>query len=276
MNKGAIMKTKNVVKYLIVISFILSSSYVISEESGDIYVGANFGQNRNHSSSRFYNTGNVPDDLKFCELCFSHYFDEVFKNYSGGFNIEYVLFTNNIWSNNLTSSFRFTNYNYQSNYQFFIETIYENPESYYGFSEIYTKVDTKLKIDMFMIDLDLLYKIKFNTFVQFGLNVGPYFSIPASIKATENISIKKAYNYSEEVLKHDTLPERDLVYDVKNHEIKPYWGIRSNLFLEYEFLESFKATAEVGFSYPLSYLKKDIMWDITSEYVNFRISYKLK
>lgn len=272
------MKTKNSVKYMIIIYFILSFSFAIAEESGDIYLGLNFVQESANSSDDFYKFQNQPQGLDYYKCCLGNVLLPDLDYYYAGLNAEYVLLKNNIWTNSLNSSFFLKNYNNSSESCFIIETQFDWPEEPrgYGFGIIETKVKQSVKLSMIFFDLDLLYKIKFNTFIQFGANVGPYISIPSFINSKETYIIKKEREYSEEYLKHDTIPDRNLSFDVNDIGVTTFWGIRSNVFLEYEFLDLFKATAEVGYSYPLTFFKEEMDWKLNSTYMSFKVSYKLK
>ena len=274
MNKGAIMKTKNVVKYMIILSFILSSSYAVAEESGDIYFGisAGIGDSYHEEYSGVFGYFEKDYTNLGVPLCRCIQFS---NDYNVGLNLEYVLFKNDFWSNatNLFITYRNSELVFDAPGVEYETTFYKNLDS------ITTNTIVKNDLEMInnFIDLDLLYKTKFNSFIQFGLSLGPYIAIPLSTPAKEIYKIGRTFKIDEtsEDLKLETIPPKTITNEIDIDENFAFWGAKANFFLEYEFLKNIKIIAGLNLTLPLSNYSNEPDWKIRFTYYTFGISYKL-
>jgi hypothetical protein len=272
------MKTRNVVKYLIILSFILSSSNVISEESGDIYIGLLGGAGHSSQENVSYKMSLLfdPEYPEYCNCLFLDIFEDKFI----GGNLDYLLFSNEFWSHSANLGLSYKNSKLSSGiggagYEFI--TRYDDSNSSTGSTYFTTQVRYDLSLVVHNFDIDFLYKLKFNTFVQFGFSIGPYVSIPYITDAYEVYNIVKPNKqlYTQEQLKLDTIPEQKIHYEVDLNENPFYWGFKTNFFLEYEFNQLIRTTAGIGFTIPQTNFLDDPAWKIRNINYFFMVSYKL-
>jgi hypothetical protein len=270
MNKGAIMKTSNVVKYLIILSFMLSSSFAIGEESGDIYLGLLTGYNNSIHKEVFYQPqlgyGNTPYTMK--DMPKAMKFDKICSDFSIGVNLEQQLYKNKNTTSGLNYRIAVREGKLSQSRAEYEMVFSINPADLTDTTWYLLSGNRNLEMSYSIIDIKILYKLIFEGYLPFGLSVGPYLSVPFTSKTLEALKIGP-----REII------QENLSFFLRSESIKNIntltWGLTLNAFIEYEFHDLVKATLEAGYSYPLSKFVKDSDWKIESYYANLIISFKL-
>lgn len=270
------MIKKKVVKYLTILSFLLSTSFGIAKESSNLYIGVicGFGQsiNKNIQYQYEYNVLNSYNPKEIDK--------ENSVDYKIGLNMEYKLFSSGNICNSISLNLDIRNSileNHVSGSK--ILQYFEDPSDLKDSVLVVSSTQLQEKMNFNFLNLDFLYRVRFNSFIRYGLELGPFISIPIKAKSYEEYKIVEpiltqfplvqGYKYNDN---YRTV----VLYEGNIKNLNPfYWGIKTNLFIEYEFLDFIKTTAEVGYSYPLSNIVKNSDWKIESYYANLVLSIKL-
>jgi hypothetical protein len=247
-----------------------------SEESGDIYVGTSFGFGQSiHHNILYQFQNNLPDAYSPSEID-----KEISQDYYWGLNFEYVLFKKENFSNSIILSSSLQNSilkNQTPGYD--LLQYFEDPQDLSD--SILVRSSTRLdeKMNFNFINFDLLYRFKFKSIIKYGIALGPFFSIPISANSNEEYKIVEPLNTQFPSVQGFTYKNNNrtvVLYEGKINDVNPfYWGIKTNCFIEYEFWNLLKTTAEIGYSYPLSNFVKDSEWKIEKYYANLIFSIKL-